>query len=263
MKRIPRPTPAFAVAMLALFVALGGTGYAITSGGIPDSHGVFHACVNRTTGAVRLVDNASACQKPRGKGKHHHPGELAVQWSQTGPAGANGRNGTAGTNGTPGMNGTPGANGSSIFDRTRGSGPATTSNAFQGSSLSGNTWTQAANELDTIIGQTTVQEPSSSGCSAYLFSGVGFALVPGTLTGQMLLDGQVVATLTANAGGGTQTIQFAPAANGTLNLFEPGTATKHTLTAQFEDNCGIGGNGATDSARFDVTNVSIDVEGAH
>ncbi|HLJ04002.1 MAG TPA: hypothetical protein VKT31_11220 [Solirubrobacteraceae bacterium] len=97
------PSPAMVVATAALFVSLGGTSYAVISGGkVPDRHGVFHACVNRASGAIRIVTRASQCRKPRGHGRHRTLGELAVAWSQTGPRGLTG---AAGSNAT--INGVP------------------------------------------------------------------------------------------------------------------------------------------------------------
>src|SRR3954451_14235465 len=44
---------------------------------IPDASGVVHACYQKNSGAVRVVDSASDCSNS----------ELATQWSQTGQAG--------------------------------------------------------------------------------------------------------------------------------------------------------------------------------
>jgi hypothetical protein len=89
------PSPALVIAIAALFVALGGTSYAvISSSTVPDSHGVFHACVNKSTGAIRIITASGKCHKAKGHGKHKRAGELAVHWSQTGPPGTNGTNAT-------------------------------------------------------------------------------------------------------------------------------------------------------------------------
>ena len=63
-------------------LALGGTGYAATRG-IPDSSGVFHGCVSRHSGVLRVVTSAAGCR--RGKN-----GEFAVSWNQKGQAGSTG-----------------------------------------------------------------------------------------------------------------------------------------------------------------------------
>lgn len=69
-----------AVSVLALFVALGGTGYALVNGS--HSQSVIHACVNNKTGAVRIARGPHACQRPhRGS-----PGERVLAWNQTGPS---------------------------------------------------------------------------------------------------------------------------------------------------------------------------------
>ena len=49
-----RPSYANVVATIALIAALGGGAYAATSG-IPDARGIFHGCVSRSTGALRVV----------------------------------------------------------------------------------------------------------------------------------------------------------------------------------------------------------------
>src|SRR5438132_529365 len=78
-----RITYANVASTLALTIALGGGAYAATSG-IPDKHGVFHGCVSKPSGgSLRIVKKAKSCQK----GSH---AELAIKWSQQGPAGSPG-----------------------------------------------------------------------------------------------------------------------------------------------------------------------------
>jgi hypothetical protein len=69
-----RPSAALIVAMLALVVALGGV--AIAS--IPSSDGTIHGCYNGQ-GQLRVIDTES--------GASCVPGETALNWNQTGPAG--------------------------------------------------------------------------------------------------------------------------------------------------------------------------------
>lgn len=83
-RRLPRPTPATLIAFVALFVALGGTSVALNSAGVPDPAGVFHACVNKRTGALRLVNKGARC---RTRATKRAAAEKAIEWSQTGPAG--------------------------------------------------------------------------------------------------------------------------------------------------------------------------------
>jgi hypothetical protein len=114
-RRCKLPSPATAIALVALFVALGGTGYAVVATtGIPDRAGVFHGCVDKRTGVLRVVSGAGACHRAHGKGRRRSAGEFAVSWSQKGPAGLPGRNGTNGQNGTNGSNGSNGTNGSAV-----------------------------------------------------------------------------------------------------------------------------------------------------
>jgi hypothetical protein len=221
-----RLTYANVIATVALFLALGGGAYA----------------------AFKLPKNSVGTKQIKNKA-------VTLGKISGGAQGAlRGHNGRNGANGTNGRNGTSGTNGTTIVGRARGSGPAATSNSFQSSSLSGNAWAQGSNEVDTVVGQATIQEPSSIACTAFFG-----AIIPGELTGQLLVDGNVVGTINAVANGATQTLPFT---SGNPYVFEPGVATNHSVTAQFEDNCGQGGNGAVATTRFDVTNVSVDVEGA-
>lgn len=68
--------------------AIGATGgYAISSlSGIPDSQGVFHACVNDASGTLKLVSSDGDCQS----------GWSKIFWSQTGPQGPQGVEGPPG-----------------------------------------------------------------------------------------------------------------------------------------------------------------------
>ena len=92
-RKLPRPTPAVLLAFLALFVALGGTGYALNASGVPDPAGLFHGCVNKRTGAIRLVNRGTKC---RTRATKTTAAEKAVAWSQRGPVGATGSTGAVG-----------------------------------------------------------------------------------------------------------------------------------------------------------------------
>ena len=79
--RIPRPSPALAVAVVALIVAATGGALAQTGGG-----GVIQGCVSRT-GAVELITaENTACE----------PTQEAIAWNQQGPKGEKGDRGEAG-----------------------------------------------------------------------------------------------------------------------------------------------------------------------
>lgn len=65
------------------------------------SDDVIHACMRKTTGALRIVRHTPRCTRR----------EAPVTWNQRGPAGADGANGTAGAPGADGAAGHDGASG--------------------------------------------------------------------------------------------------------------------------------------------------------
>jgi hypothetical protein len=87
--RNQRPSPATAIALTALIVAIGGAAFAA----IPDSNDVIHGCYDRGSGALRVIDTGG--KPPRtcvGR-------EAPISWNQQGPtgdAGATGPTGPAG-----------------------------------------------------------------------------------------------------------------------------------------------------------------------
>jgi hypothetical protein len=87
-----------ALGALALFVALGGTGYAATGGF--SQGGTLTACVN-DEGSLKLLRAGNHCKR----------GQKAVAWNQTGPQGAKGPPGAPGANGAAGAKGVNGLNG--------------------------------------------------------------------------------------------------------------------------------------------------------
>jgi hypothetical protein len=88
------------IALLALFVALGATSYAAVRG-IPDDRGVFHGCVAKKGGKLRIVKSASRCT-----GK-----EFAISFSKQGPTGKTGAPGAPGVRGLQGPEGPQGPQG--------------------------------------------------------------------------------------------------------------------------------------------------------
>jgi hypothetical protein len=91
-----------AIGVLALFIALGGVGYAATGGFT--AGGRLQACVNEE-GGIKLLK----------AGKHCKRGQKTVAWNQTGPSGTNGASGASGAAGASGSNG---ANGTTGFTST-------------------------------------------------------------------------------------------------------------------------------------------------
>src|SRR4029453_7428525 len=70
---------------------------------IPDDQGVIHACYDKQSGQVRIVDTAPDAL-PKGCGAK----EVAIGWNQTGPQGPAGPTGLQGPQGAPGPAGAPG-----------------------------------------------------------------------------------------------------------------------------------------------------------
>jgi hypothetical protein len=127
-----RPSPALIVAIAALMVALGGVAYAT----IPDSSGVIHGCYLDKIGTLCVIDPST--------GAHCSTTvEMPISWNQSGPQGLKGDSGP------------PGA---VIVARIRGQAtlPAVNSPQTFDIPLTGNTWTQAANEDDFVTGRADV-----------------------------------------------------------------------------------------------------------
>ncbi len=78
MRRIlsHRPSPALALGTAVLLVALGGVAWAA----IPGPAGIIHGCYSKHGGRLRVIDTAHG-------GRCGH-GEVALAWSETGPAGS-------------------------------------------------------------------------------------------------------------------------------------------------------------------------------
>lgn len=85
-----RSIGAVAAAAFALGLAVATLGVASA---IPDGNGVFHACVSKSSGTVRIVE--TACKSS----------ETAASWNATGPQGATGAQGPAGPQGVAGERG--------------------------------------------------------------------------------------------------------------------------------------------------------------
>lgn len=248
MRRIPHPSPAMVVAGISLFVALGGTGYAVlNSSTIPDADGVFHACVHKKTGAVRLVEANTKCKSKTKK----RPGELAASWSQRGPAGAPGTNGTNGSNGTSGSNGAAGRDGTSVILRPRSTGEVTTNGlTAQPVPMSPAAWTQAADESNQLLGEVTYDPPTQSACSTEF----GGPASPASLVVLVKLGGVVIGRADGDSSGDGSVVTKPLTLN---SLVDPGASTARSLTVEATDTCGVPGGAAT--TRFVIKSVKINV----
>jgi hypothetical protein len=210
------------VALLALFVALGGTSYA----------------------AVKLPKNSVGTKQIKSKAvtpKKVSPATIRLFKGQKGSTGNAGPAGTQGPKGDPGSAGPAGT----VVARVRGNSTVMTQDGtgFTDYPLSNNAWTQGANETDLLVGQVTfTSTPTVSGC--------------GTTQG-ITLELYVDSTLVRTYEFGNAT--WAASSTHTLvlpldaNLFEPGSDTPHTLTAKVRDPCPNAGSIAT------VTKLSINV----
>jgi Phage Tail Collar Domain/Collagen triple helix repeat (20 copies) len=101
LRRIPRPSHAAVVAYVALFIALGGSAYAVA--GQRKTAAVIRACYSKSTGALRVL-RSGRCGA----------GEKLLTWNQQGPqglAGAAGHVGATGSAGPQGAAGPPGGAG--------------------------------------------------------------------------------------------------------------------------------------------------------
>jgi hypothetical protein len=203
------------VAALA-FLVIAGT----ASGALPDKNGVFHGCVNKTTGALRLVGPRAHCKR----------GEKSVTFNQKGQPG------------TPGRNGSNGQNGTSVAARIRSTGPMTLSNSPQDYPLTANTWTQKANEFDVTFIKAVVSNPTNC---MMMSGGLSFL---GSMSAEVDLDGAALTTISSFA----SSTASAPLLL-TVPIFEPGASTNHALTiTKAQDNCTSGGHYSLDSVSIDV-----------
>jgi hypothetical protein len=245
-----------AVALVALFVALGGGAYAATNGFVGPS-GVISGCVPAKGGKLTVVKPGHAC--PRGT--------VSLKFNQQGKTG---RRGAAGKQGLPGSelvaNVKSTAHASSTTVTTS---PPCAGNPFftpcpdsaHGAvvPLSGGSWTQAAHQFDIPYGQVVVSEPSQSTCSSYsptfMFPEAGQMVgeVDDTASGTPLGTFSATASPTTPT---TQTIQIALSP-----LFQRPTAVVHHITVKVADNCGTGGGSAVGTAHFTVDSFHLNMVG--
>jgi hypothetical protein len=236
-----RPSARTTLAVAALVVAAGG----IAVAAIPDSSGVIHGCYGKGNGQLRVVESASGCKN----------GETAISWNQIGPAGPRGLpgpRGPAGPRGSAGPQGPPGLGGASIVARARSTGPVTTVSFPQSQQgrpvgapvpLRGATWTQAANEIDSVHVEFTYTTPPETTCPN------------GAPEVTIEADGEVVNVIADQGQGpGTHTKNRGPMLD-LSHLFEPGSPKTHTLTAHAKDTLCDGVH------HYRIDSVKVDVVG--
>lgn len=203
-----RPSPALLIALLSLFVALGGTVYAATT-------------LPKNSVGTKQIKN-KAVTRPK-----LDPGLLS---SLEGKAGANGANGTNGANGSNGTNGT---NGVAVIQRTTGSGtPGDADGDSSNITLSNASFTNpAANTDNLFFVKATFTPPATctTGDSPFISFG-----------------GQIDSTHNFGGGGGPFTPGSAADTVdlGVGSITAPGVGP-HTLTLTFDTNCTGGGQTGT------------------
>lgn len=106
-----------AIALLALFVALGGSAQALVGHPFVGADGTLYACVTTSSGAVRIVRAGTSCRRRElllswnEKGPSGDPGPAGLPGPKgdTGPVGPKGETGPKGDAGPPGPKGDPAA----------------------------------------------------------------------------------------------------------------------------------------------------------
>jgi hypothetical protein len=227
--------------------AMVATAVGIAYAAIPDSNGVVHACYQNVTSANKPVKLLNTSQKTTCPS-----GWVALSWTQKGTQGP------------------PGPVGSSIVLRARASTITVSPTGGQGQaiSLSPDSWTQAANELDMLTGSVTVTDVPYS-CQIGGVSGQ-----QATMSIYLVIDGTTLpypTTLYSSNPGVPKTFSleltgteagtsFGDGVSGApLMLFEPGSQVTHTLGIVAYDDCDAGAPGGN----FTINSVGVDVVAMH
>jgi hypothetical protein len=211
-----------------LFFAIAGGGFAAAS--LIGSGGVIHGCVSKSTGMLIIVKAGHKCKAS----------QSAISFDQRGRQGVTGRAGVTGPRGTTG------SAGEAIVLRARGTTPLVLTNMPTPFAVSPDSWHQAANEVDTLVGSVNVTEPAASDC-------MPGGVTDGTLQGRLIVNGAAIAFISDLATGSSP-----QTANLLVNAtrFEPGgSGSSNTITLLFSDDC-------PGTAHFEVNSVAMDVEGA-
>jgi len=157
--------------------------------------------------------------------------KLKGNTGHTGPTGTTGAQGPVGKEGQPGS---PGASGTTVVYRVRSVAALQTATGSEAKDetavlndpLNG-TWTQAADEVDQIIGQVTFTAPAQAACSE--------STSPSPVEVKILIDGTDAGTFYDYGEAGKPTTAPIEFYNGnsepSWTLFEPGTPTSNVLGA--------------------------------
>ena len=191
----PRLTYANVVATGALFLAWGGGAYALT--GVPDHSGVFHGCVSKRTGGLRVVTSARSCHATRRRhGRVVDPGESAIAWNQQGLRGLQGQGiqGPQGLQGNMGLKGDKGDQGpagpSQGFAAGQASGAVPSSTPDSGAIMQTTATTSASGRLF-VFARGSIGVKCTTGDGTFVQLGVYVDGVAVPASGRVISAGSV------------------------------------------------------------------------
>jgi len=101
MMKLFRRRAVVAVLVVGVAATTAGVAVGVVANQYIDSSGVYHGCVSNGDGQLRVVSPGTGCKN----------NEVAIKWSQTGPAGSPGAKGDAGIKGDTGAEGPAGVPG--------------------------------------------------------------------------------------------------------------------------------------------------------
>jgi hypothetical protein len=235
-----RLTYANVMATIAAFVALGGSSYAaltLSENSVKSKH-IVNGQVKRPDIRNNAVNSAKVADGSL-LGSDFAAGQLPA--GPPGPQGAQGPKGDTGPQGPKGDTGAPGLPGSAIVARVRSTSALTptTAGTYEQVPLTGNTWTQAGDEMN--VGWLKA-ELTNNACVGGPGSPVGSSVVL-----NVKVDGAVVAPFVI---GSTSPMWAAFPVD-----LEPGTATTHTLTVEATHSCVESGSFTLDSIAVNVVGI--------
>ena len=212
-----------AVAYLALFVALGGTSYAVV------------ALPRGSVGTRELKASAVTSAKVKNGALRRKDFKRGVL--------LRGRRGATGPQGPTGATGAPGSPGPSVVTRATFTGDQPAGAAALVTMANG-TWTQAANEIDQFFGRVTIDNPSTAQCGPNHLA---------TLDVRVGAARFLLLTLDSDDYPSAGTAQYEIPATQRRAFFEPGTDTPRALTVSWKDDC--------TGTHFRLRNAQVDVVG--
>jgi hypothetical protein len=237
------------IAVLSLVLVLAGSLYATAADGAKPPKPKPSAKTTQKTQTVKVAGPAG----PRGATGARGATGSAGAAGAVGPAGPAGAKGPAGPGGTgptgpagpagpTGVAGPAGPNGldgnGAVQIRATGAGSVVAPHGASTSvPLSGGSWTQAASDLDLVVGSVTLQTPAT--CTGSF----GNALV-------INVDGNATTFAIAPTAPASSTVTMPIAVAG---IMEPGASASHSVSASLANSCTKAGEDYT------VSNVKLDV----